>query len=195
MAGLKDEDIYAVRTSVTMRQIVGYYGFELHHGDMICCPIHGHDDNPSMKIYPGSRGYYCFACHAGGDTIDFIQRYEGLEFQDAVKRLAKIFGIPLSGGDDLPEDVKSKIAEMKRQQESTTRLRNLANNRLKELSGTIKRLEYWKGMCEPLDALWCALTKKIEKAEIEWEFLFNEGQITEQQQASNENREATHGQS
>ena len=174
MPGLKDEDIYAVRTSVTMLQVARYYNLDIRKGGMACCPLHKGDNSPSLKIYPGSRGYYCFGCHAGGDVIDFVMRHDGIEFQDAVKRLAGIFGIALPGGDELPEDVKSKIAEMKRERDDVTRLRNLADKRLKELSGAINRMNYWKSLCEPMDALWCGLVKRIEKAEMEWEFLFNE---------------------
>lgn len=52
------------------------------------CPFH-EDSTPSLKVYPAPRGYYCFGCHAGGDTIDFVMRREDLSFINAIKFIIK----------------------------------------------------------------------------------------------------------
>ncbi len=46
-----------------------------------------HDDtNPSLHIYPD--GFYCFACGASGDHLDWLTATRALSFQEAVDTLA-----------------------------------------------------------------------------------------------------------
>ena len=74
-----------------MKDVAEYYGFAIgKRTRKICCPFH-QDSNPSMQIYSGSRGYYCFVCGAGGDIIDFVMRLFGLSFTDACKKLDQDF--------------------------------------------------------------------------------------------------------
>lgn len=58
---------------------------------MALCTLH-EETTPSMSLvkYPdGSWGYRCFGCGATGDSIKYVQATRGLDFQDAVKLLAK----------------------------------------------------------------------------------------------------------
>lgn len=50
------------------------------------CPFH-QDSNPSMLCYPNGRGYFCFACGAGGDSIDLVRKLHNYNFPEAVKYL------------------------------------------------------------------------------------------------------------
>ena len=50
------------------------------------CPFHK-ETRPSFTVYPKTNSYYCFSCHKGGDSIDFVMRTESLGFLDAVRRL------------------------------------------------------------------------------------------------------------
>ena len=75
-----------------MRDALAHYGIQVDRAGFAACPFH-HDKHPSMKIYPGDRGYYCFVCHEGGDPLRFIQRMEGGGFAEAVKVAAGIAGI------------------------------------------------------------------------------------------------------
>lgn len=49
------------------------------------CPFH-QDDKPSIKVNEKKKMYKCFACGAGGDTIDFLMRM-GMSFHDAVNSI------------------------------------------------------------------------------------------------------------
>lgn len=56
------------------------------------CPIH-HGDNPtSFAVFPNNR-FYCFACNESGDIIKFVMEKDGLNFYEAVDKLADEFGI------------------------------------------------------------------------------------------------------
>lgn len=60
-----------------------------------CCPFHG-EDTPSLKLYKGDRGWYCFGCHQGGDVIAFARKYYGLDFSATIDALCREFGIAAS---------------------------------------------------------------------------------------------------
>jgi DNA primase len=49
-------------------------------------------------VNPGKRMFHCFGCGAGGSVVDFVMRYERVEFPEAVRVLAERLGIAL--GDD-----------------------------------------------------------------------------------------------
>ena len=66
------------------------------------CPFHN-EKTPSFSVTPGKQMFYCFGCHKGGNVITFIQEYENLPFQDAVKMLAERAGISLPEEDFTPE--------------------------------------------------------------------------------------------
>lgn len=59
------------------------------------CPFHD-DRNPSMCVVPHKQIFHCFVCGSGGNAIDFVMRYHGLEFLDALKQLAERAGIELT---------------------------------------------------------------------------------------------------
>lgn len=58
------------------------------------CPFH-REKTPSFNVIPQKQIFYCFGCHKGGDVFRFIQDYEGLDFVDAVIRLAERAHIPI----------------------------------------------------------------------------------------------------
>ncbi|WGF86516.1 DNA primase [Marinivivus vitaminiproducens] len=56
------------------------------------CPFHK-EKTPSFTV-AGDKGFFhCFGCGASGNAIDFVMKLEGLEFRDAVLRLADLTGI------------------------------------------------------------------------------------------------------
>ncbi|AKM81358.1 MAG: primase protein [Candidatus Pacebacteria bacterium GW2011_GWF2_38_9] len=59
-----------------------------------CCPFHN-EKTPSFFVNPGLQRYRCFGCGANGDTLDFLQNFEGVTFYEALKTLADRAGIAL----------------------------------------------------------------------------------------------------
>ncbi|MFT4811673.1 MAG: DNA primase [Marinoscillum sp.] len=52
-----------------------------------CCPFHN-EKNPSFTVSPDKQFYYCFGCGATGSAVKFVMEFDGLEFPDAVEKLA-----------------------------------------------------------------------------------------------------------
>lgn len=59
------------------------------------CPFHD-DRSPSMYVSPAKQIFKCFACGAGGDALSFVQKYDGVEFPQALEHLAEGAGVELT---------------------------------------------------------------------------------------------------
>ncbi len=59
------------------------------------CPFHP-EKTPSFYVYPDSRSFYCFGCHASGDVFDWVEKTYGVDFGEALKILAQRAGIALT---------------------------------------------------------------------------------------------------
>ena len=53
------------------------------------CPFHS-ESSPSLSVNPRVQLWRCFGCHAAGDVFSFVQRYEGIGFSAALRRLVDL---------------------------------------------------------------------------------------------------------
>ena len=72
------------------------------------CPFHN-EKTGSFSVSPDKQIYYCFGCHHGGGSIQFIMEIENLSFPDAVRFLAKRANM------EVPEDGGSREESRRRQ--------------------------------------------------------------------------------
>jgi DNA primase len=56
------------------------------------CPFHS-EKSPSFMVSPQKNIWKCFGCGKSGDAIKFIMEYEGLNFADAIIKIANKYGI------------------------------------------------------------------------------------------------------
>lgn len=58
------------------------------------CPFHT-EKTPSFTVSPAKGIYKCFGCGQGGDAVTFVMEQESLTFPEAIRHLAKKYGIKL----------------------------------------------------------------------------------------------------
>ena len=79
-------DLDAVKRNASLRSLAGEAGVALKAsaGELKgCCPFHP-DKTPSFTIYDGETKWKCFGCGEGGDVLDFVRRWKGLDLPGAV---------------------------------------------------------------------------------------------------------------
>jgi hypothetical protein len=62
-----------------------------------CCPLHG-ESTPSFKADDREGFWKCHGCGEGGDQFKFLMLLDGIDFPEAVARVAAIGGIALPAG-------------------------------------------------------------------------------------------------
>lgn len=106
---ISEETIERVRTESNLPQLFSDYTKVDQRGPddfWCCCPFHN-EKTPSCKITPSRAMFYCFGCHAGGNSITFVKEMEKISFPEAVESLAKRFNIPVvykNGSNDYKKD-------------------------------------------------------------------------------------------
>lgn len=106
------------------------------------CPFHN-EKSPSFHVYegPDEPHYHCFGCGAHGDVITFVMETEGLQFRDAVEKLAGEAGL------EIPRD-NPEARERAERQDTLAGVMELATRFFEsQLGGSAGRagLEYFKG--------------------------------------------------
>lgn len=68
-----------------------------------CCPFHN-EKTGSFSVSPAKNIYYCFGCHKGGNSVNFIMEHENLPYYEALKYLANKFHIEVTETERTPEE-------------------------------------------------------------------------------------------
>jgi DNA primase len=121
---------------------------------MGCCPFH-QEKTPSFSVNPSKGFYKCFGCGKGGSAFNFVMEIEGLNFPEAIKRVAEISGVPLPEpiDDEKYEKHKKRREEKKAIAEQVIELNNYA-------------LEFWENHLQDDNAHSKAAREYLEKREI-----------------------------
>ncbi|MBQ7571077.1 MAG: DNA primase [Bacteroidaceae bacterium] len=69
------------------------------------CPFHD-DRTPSFIVSPAKNYCKCFACGKGGNPVGFIMEHEQISYPDALRYLAKKYGITIEEREMSKEDVQ-----------------------------------------------------------------------------------------
>lgn len=113
MAGFSEEDIRRVREASEITAVFSDRVPLRQRGRdfWCCCPIH-EERTPSCKIDPAAQLWHCFGCGAGGDVFSLIMQADGLDFPDAVRKLADRANITIEERGSSPQ-IKGHKARLK----------------------------------------------------------------------------------
>ena len=163
-----------IKQSVSMIEMLQHYGIETNRSNFCRCPFH-QEKSASFKAYPGTRGFYCYGCNESGSVIDFVMKFFGLSFGDAIKKINEDFSLGLPIGEKLD---RRKQLEINRQAFLRKREMNAQKQKAQELENAYwTTFDEWKRLddnkrnyapktpSEPLHPLFVEALKNIAGAE------------------------------
>ena len=129
-----------VKENVNLWEAAELYGIDVNRYSKALCPFHN-DRHPSL--YVADDHYYCFACGAHGDVIDFVSKLFHLSLYDAAQKLAADFHLT-------PDKPPSAAAlHAKRIQTEAQQLRENERLCFSVLSDYARVLRSWKVQYAP----------------------------------------------
>ncbi len=72
-----------------------------------CCPFHN-EKTPSFYVSPAKGIYKCFGCGKSGTAVGFIMEHESMTYVEALKYLARKYGIEVKEKEDSPEEIAAR---------------------------------------------------------------------------------------
>ena len=69
-----------------------------------CCPFHD-EKTPSFVVSPAKGLFKCFGCGKAGNAVTFVMEHEGISYPEALKSVAKRYGIEIKEREMSAEDV------------------------------------------------------------------------------------------
>ncbi|MDR1951158.1 MAG: DNA primase [Bacteroidales bacterium] len=69
------------------------------------CPFHN-EKTPSFNVNTAKNIFKCFGCGKGGDAITFLMEHEHFSYPEALRYLAKKYGIPIQEVEQTPEIIQ-----------------------------------------------------------------------------------------
>lgn len=82
-----------VKQSCRIEEVIARYGVALtpsggRHRLVGLCPFHA-EEHASLTVYPETRSFCCYGCHAAGDVITFVCLIEHVRFNEALRLLGE----------------------------------------------------------------------------------------------------------
>ena len=105
-------DYDLIRENISAEDAARHLGLEIIRGKARC-PFHD-DRRPSLSFHRGR--FHCFACGAAGSSIDLTAQLLGITPEEAVKHLARGFGIPIEK--EPTKETKKQYARRQQEQET-----------------------------------------------------------------------------
>lgn len=110
------EKIEEVRERASIIQVISEYVplNKRGHNHIGLCPFHS-EKTPSFTVSEEKKIFYCFGCNATGNVITFLMKKEGIDFPDAVRTLAKRYGITINESRRAEPDPRDEIYQALRE--------------------------------------------------------------------------------
>jgi DNA primase len=88
-----------IKAKIDIVDLVSEAGVKLRHTGKNYtgfCPFHDNKHTPAFVVWPETGTWRCFgACNEGGDIFKFVMKKEGIDFKEALNKLAERAGVKL----------------------------------------------------------------------------------------------------
>ncbi|MEW6241885.1 MAG: CHC2 zinc finger domain-containing protein [Chloroflexota bacterium] len=88
-----------IKSKIDIVDLVSEAGVKLRHAGRNYtgfCPFHDNKHTPAFVVWPETGTWRCFgACNEGGDIFKFVMKKEGIDFKEALQKLAVRAGVTL----------------------------------------------------------------------------------------------------
>ncbi len=101
------------------------------------CPFHS-EKTGSFSVNPSKQIFYCFGCGAGGNVFSFLMKKDGVSFPEAVRTLARRYGVHIPLSQVTPEQ-KKRMTERDQLLKVNRLAKEFYQNRLNGPGGEIAR--------------------------------------------------------
>lgn len=104
---IKRESIDSIVAACRIEEVIGDYVHLTKRGVNYIglCPFHD-EKTPSFIVSPAKGIYKCFGCGEAGDSIRFMMQYEHYSYVEALRYLAKKYGIQVEETEQTPEALR-----------------------------------------------------------------------------------------
>lgn len=103
---IPEETVDRIRQAADILEVVGDFVSLKKRGSnyTACCPFHN-EKSPSFNVNPTRQIYKCFGCGKAGDAVKFVMDIENIGYGEALRYLAKKYGIEIAEQEQTPEDL------------------------------------------------------------------------------------------
>lgn len=141
-----------ITDKLKLREVMEFYGIKFDSKGFARCPFHN-EKTASLTIK--KEHYKCFGCGAYGGAIDFVMKYHGLQFRQALLKLDSDFSLGIVGGKAPSYRERELLAENQRLERVCLEYKeNLHQNYLKLCTAhSVLFRQYCKGNMELKDII------------------------------------------
>ncbi|HLL95235.1 MAG TPA: DNA primase [Spirosoma sp.] len=103
---IPEEAVDRIRQAADILEVVGDFVSLKKRGSnyTACCPFHN-EKSPSFNVNPTRQIYKCFGCGKAGDAVRFVMDIENIGYGEALRYLAKKYGIEIAEQEQTSEDL------------------------------------------------------------------------------------------
>ncbi|WP_420147584.1 DNA primase [Spirosoma sp.] len=103
---IPEETVERIRQSADILEVINDFVSLKKRGSnyIACCPFHN-EKTPSFNVNPVRQIYKCFGCGKAGDAVRFIMDIENVGYGEALRYLAKKYGIEIEEQEQTPEEL------------------------------------------------------------------------------------------
>ncbi len=103
---IPEETVDRIRQSADILEVVNDFVSLKKRGSnyIACCPFHN-EKTPSFNVNPTRQIYKCFGCGKAGDAVRFVMDIENIGYGEALRYLAKKYGVEIEEQEQTPEDL------------------------------------------------------------------------------------------